>query len=214
MLRCVATNTLFMPKHYTLTSHGRQTTGPFHTSCISHRGHRLSWFSLSYTAWLEVAAHIVPLSKLSCASVPPTIHPARALTVKFFFLPTNRHQLPLPFLFFSILKALTLYCFLCPHSTPAALITSPCSVVPDESRHLSSGFIPSSLANLCAPPIKECRPILRAFSLNCLTRSSDLSELVLPFDRLKSPSSNSPWEIEQVTSSQWVFPTVLYHDLP
>ena len=62
VLRCVATNTLFMPKHYTLTGQGRQTTGPFHTSCISHRSHRLSWFSLSCTAWLEVAAHIAPLS--------------------------------------------------------------------------------------------------------------------------------------------------------
>ena len=40
---------------------------------------------------------------------------------KFFVLPTNRHQLSLPLLFFSILKALTLYCFLCPHSNLSAL---------------------------------------------------------------------------------------------
>ena len=80
MLRCVATITLFVPKHYTLTGHGRQTHGPFHTSCIPHRGHRLSWFSLSYTAWLEVAAHIAPLSRLSCASVPPAIPSSRKST--------------------------------------------------------------------------------------------------------------------------------------
>ena len=59
MLRCVVTNTLFVPERYTLIGHARQTPGPFHTTCISYQGHRLSWFSLSYTAWLEVVARII-----------------------------------------------------------------------------------------------------------------------------------------------------------
>ena len=96
MLRCVVTNTLFVPERYTLIGHGRQTPGPFHTTCISHRGHRLSWLSLSYTAWLEVAALIAPLSQLSCASVPPAIVSSRKSSHRQVFRPPNEPSSAFP----------------------------------------------------------------------------------------------------------------------
>ena len=105
MLRCVATNTLFMPERYTLIGHGRQTPGPFHTSCIWHRGHRLSWFSLSYTACLEVAARIAPLSQLSRASVPPAILSSRKSTHHQVSRPPRRTVISFSCHFFSLVSS-------------------------------------------------------------------------------------------------------------
>ena len=149
VLRCVATNTLFVPEHYTPTGHGRQTTGPFHTSCISHRGHRLSWFSLSYTAWLEVASHIAPLSQLSCASVPPAILSSRKRTHRQVFLSSQRTVISFPCHFFSLASSKRLLCTAFFAYTPIfrPSITSPSSVLPDGSGNPSSSFIPSSSAN-------------------------------------------------------------------
>ena len=165
MLRCVATITLFVPKHYTLTGHGRQTHGPFHTSCNPHRGHRLSWFSLSYTAWLEVAAHIAPLSRLLCVGAA-------------------RH---------SIIQE---------EHSPSSFSSSQRTAI-----SLLCRFFPSSLGNLCASPIKECHPVLRAFSSNYLTSSIVESELLysltaaLTLVSLYSASIDSPWERKSLVPS-------------
>ena len=96
------------------------------------------------------------------------------------FSSSQRTVISFPCHFFSLVSSKRLRCTAFFAHTPIfrPSITSPYFVVPDGSGHLSSSFIPSSSANLFASSIKECRPVLRAFSSNSLTSSIVGSELL------------------------------------
>ena len=79
------------------------------------------------------------------------------------FSSSQRTVISFPCHFSSLVSSKRLLCTAFFAHTPIfrLSITSPCSVVPDGSGHLSSSFIPSYSANLSTSPIKECRPVLR-----------------------------------------------------
>ena len=112
MLCCVARNALFVPEHYTLTGHGRQTPGPF--------PHILHLASGSSVVLVFLELYSLVGSGCSCSSIIPAIVCVSAArhsviqekhspSFRLFVLPTNRHQFSLPLLFFSILNIILLY---------------------------------------------------------------------------------------------------------